>query len=229
MKAVRPDRDLERRVVGENSDGSIRLGVDPFEQAPRLLRTKVPAICARSHRIQRDQPHRMIFDRVVDAFARGCQIASLGKSGAQIGAIVLIAGQHVNRRVRFGEERGGLRVFVGPAVMDDIAGVNDGIGRRIERVDVGDRQREFADAPLGVGSVERQMGVRDLRDNHGSGRFSGAVQRASGAPQTRDRRKRGACIGPGSAAHHFMLRRARDTSLFPCLIMASLSAPHNIP
>ena len=37
-----------------------------------------------------------------------------------------------------------------------------------------------------------------------------AVQRAYGAPQMRDRQ--GTCFDdPGSAAHHFMLRRARET------------------
>jgi hypothetical protein len=41
--------------------------------------------------------------------------------------------------------------------------------------------------------------------------FPDAVQRASGAPQIRDRFKLRACKGPGSAAHHFMLRCARDT------------------
>jgi hypothetical protein len=42
-------------------------------------------------------------------------------------------------------------------------------------------------------------------------RFPDAVQRESGAPQIRDRSKLCVCKGPGSAAHHFMLRRARDT------------------
>jgi hypothetical protein len=42
-------------------------------------------------------------------------------------------------------------------------------------------------------------------------RFPDAVQRASGAPQIRDLRKRGARNDPGSAAHHFVLRRARET------------------
>jgi hypothetical protein len=42
-------------------------------------------------------------------------------------------------------------------------------------------------------------------------RFPDAVQRASGAPQIRDRYKLSVWNGPGTAAHHFVLRCARDT------------------
>jgi hypothetical protein len=52
-------------------------------------------------------------------------------------------------------------------------------------------------------------------------RFPDAVQRAkrvyareraiAAAPQIRDRSTLSVCKGPGSAAHHFMLRCARDT------------------
>jgi hypothetical protein len=43
--------------------------------------------------------------------------------------------------------------------------VNDHVGRRIERVDVGDRASEIMCAPIGVGRIERQMGVGDVRDD----------------------------------------------------------------
>jgi hypothetical protein len=43
-------------------------------------------------------------------------------------------------------------------------------------------------------------------------RFPDAVQRESDAPQIRDRSKLGVRNGSGSAAHHFMLRCARDTN-----------------
>jgi len=42
--------------------------------------------------------------------------------------------------------------------------------------------------------------------------FPDAVQRDSGAPLIRDRRELRMRKGPGSAAHHFMLRCARDTA-----------------
>jgi len=42
-------------------------------------------------------------------------------------------------------------------------------------------------------------------------RLPDAMQRVSGASQIRDRQTLGVCEGPGSAAHHYMLRCARDT------------------
>ena len=103
MEAVRSDRDLKWRMVRENGDGLIRLGVDPLEETPRLLRTEVASVAAWLERVQRDQPHRMIFDRVVDEFGSGRQIGLFGKSGTQIGSVVLITRQHVDRRLRLGE------------------------------------------------------------------------------------------------------------------------------
>jgi hypothetical protein len=46
----------------------------------------------------------------------------------------------------------------------------------------------------------------------GSWRFPDKMRRASGASPIRDLRERGTPEGPGSAAHHFMLRCARETS-----------------
>jgi hypothetical protein len=45
------------------------------------------------------------------------------------------------------------------------------------------------------------------------GRHCDVSQRASGAPQIRDRSKLRVCNGPGSAAHHFVLRCSRDTNV----------------
>jgi hypothetical protein len=50
--------------------------------------------------------------------------------------------------------------------MDDIAGMNDCLGWGIERVYIGNRQREVAHSPVGIGRIERQMRVGDLRDYH---------------------------------------------------------------
>jgi hypothetical protein len=137
MKAVRPNRHLKRWVVSENRDGFIRLGVDQADQTLDLLATKIAAALSRTKRVERDQAHRKIFDRIVDEFRN--EIVRREKGGAQIGSIVLIAGQHINRGARLSEDRDSLRVFVLPSVMSDIADVNDHIRRRIKRVDVGDR------------------------------------------------------------------------------------------
>src|SRR5579871_2221413 len=42
-------------------------------------------------------------------------------------------------------------------------------------------------------------------------RFPDAVQHASGAPVIRDLQRLGDCNDPGSAAHHYVLRCARET------------------
>ena len=50
--------------------------------------------------------------------------------------------------------------------MDDVAGMNDRLGWWMERVYVGNRQREVAHSLVGIGRIERQMGVGDLRYDH---------------------------------------------------------------
>jgi len=45
----------------------------------------------------------------------------------------------------------------------------------------------------------------------------------SGAPQIRDRLTDRAICSPGSAAHHFVLRCARDTTYFPCIALRQAS------
>jgi hypothetical protein len=46
-----------------------------------------------------------------------------------------------------------------------------------------------------------------------SARFPDATQRDSGAPLIRDRQELRVSNDPGSAAHHFVLRCARDTGV----------------
>jgi hypothetical protein len=54
-------------------------------------------------------------------------------------------------------------------------------------------------------------------------RFPDAVQRVSDAPQIRDRCKLRVCNDPGSAAHHFMLRCARETNTWIAWSLALLA------
>jgi len=136
MKAVRSDRDLKWRMVGENGDWSIEVGVDQLDQIDHLLTAKITASVSWTKRVQRDQAHRIILDRVVDEVAASREISICRKGGAQISSVVLIAGQHINRRVRSFENSHRLRILIAPSVIDDIAGVNDHVGRRIECVDI---------------------------------------------------------------------------------------------
>src|SRR5262245_59762323 len=62
-----------------------------------------------------------------------------------------------------------LSVYVLSSVMNDIPGVNDHVGSRIERVYVHNRECEIAYSLVGVGCIQGQMGIGDLRDDHGAG------------------------------------------------------------
>ena len=54
MKAVRSDRYLKWRMMRENGDWSNGLGIDQFDQTPRLFRTKFASIAAWFKRVQRN-------------------------------------------------------------------------------------------------------------------------------------------------------------------------------
>ena len=59
-----------------------------------------------------------------------------------------------------------LRVFVWSPVMNDIPGVNDDVGSGIERVYVRNSEREIAHSLIGVGGIQCQMSIGNLRDDH---------------------------------------------------------------
>ncbi len=63
-----------------------------------------------------------------------------------------------------------LSVFVWPAVMNDIPGVNDYVGSRIECVQVRNREYEIPYSLISVGCIQGYMGIGDLRDDHVAGR-----------------------------------------------------------
>jgi hypothetical protein len=50
--------------------------------------------------------------------------------------------------------------------MNDISGMNDDIGGRIESVYVRNGECEIAYSPICVGCIQRNMGIGDLRDDH---------------------------------------------------------------
>ena len=79
----------------------------------------------------------MIVDRIVDKLGIGRKISACGKGLAQIRPVILIAGEHIDWRPRLRERNYCLSVFVLPSVMNDIPGMNDYIGCRLECVYVG--------------------------------------------------------------------------------------------
>ena len=144
IERVGPHRNIKRRMVRENRDRLGGLGIDQVDQASGPLGAKVALVAARIQGIDRDQPYRIVLDRIVDKVGIRREISACRKGRAQIRPVVLIAGKDIDRRTRLREDGDSLGVFVLPPVMNDIAGVDDHIGRRIERVDVRNRAFEIA-------------------------------------------------------------------------------------
>src|SRR5262249_51326742 len=94
------------------------------------------------------------------------KISACRKSLAQIRPVILIASQDVYRRTRVRECGHCLNVFVLPSVVNEIPGVNDHIGGRIERIYVRNREREIPYSSIGVGCIQGYMSIGDLRDDH---------------------------------------------------------------
>jgi hypothetical protein len=94
------------------------------------------------------------------------EISAVRERRVQIRPAIPVAGQHIYRRMRVRERGHCHSVFVLPSVMNDIAGMNDDIGGRIECVDVRNRECEIAYSPISVGGIKRNMGIGDLRDDH---------------------------------------------------------------
>ncbi len=143
----------------ENRDRLSAVGIDHLDQTFGSYGAKVTLVAVCVERIDCDKPDRIVLDGVVDKIGIGIEIAAGCEGRAQIRPIVLIAGQYVNRRTRVSENCRRLRIFVRPSVMNNISGMNDQVGGRIERVDVGNSALEIAYSPIGVGRIESDMGM----------------------------------------------------------------------
>ena len=65
VKAIRPDRHLERRMVRENDDRLVRLGTDQLDQMVHLLTAKIAAAVPGTKCVQCNQSHRIALDQIV--------------------------------------------------------------------------------------------------------------------------------------------------------------------
>ena len=102
------------------------------------------------------------------------------------------------------------------------------------RLRAGQHQRRAVPARRGGGGEALGRGDREGGHQGAVARVPDAVQREaplarSGAPLIRDRSKGGVRYGPGSAAHHFVLRCARDTPNCYCRRAQQLCVPLHRP
>lgn len=80
--------------------------------------------------------------------------------------MILVARHDIDRRARIRERRRRQGVFLRLAAMNDIPGVNDQIGGRIEGVDIRDGALEIRPSLIGVGRIQGDMGIGNMRDDH---------------------------------------------------------------
>ncbi len=154
VERVRAYRNLKWRMVRENSNRFAGLGIDHVNQMPDPLAAKATLVAARAQGIQRDQSYRKVVNRIINKVGTGRKISACQKRLAQFRPVVAIAGQDIDRSTRLPEYGHGLSVFVSPSVMNDIPGVNDHIGDRIECVYIRDREFEIPYSLLGIGAID---------------------------------------------------------------------------
>jgi hypothetical protein len=150
--------------VRENRNRLARVTLDQISEAPCALGTKIAA-ASWAERVQSNEPDRIIVDRIVEKV--GAAEISVGREGGvQIGSSIPVAGEQINRRARFPEYCCCLGIFVFASVVRDVSCVHDHVRTRIERVQVGDGEREIAPSLIGIRGIQRQVGVGDLRNDH---------------------------------------------------------------
>ena len=161
------DAAVERRMVHEEKRRLVAL-VEPRLQPLQLLRTKRAMALARHQGVERDQAQRQILDDVLEkSVAR--QVAVLGKGRPERIARIVVARDQIVGHAQRPEHALEVRVFLGLAAIDQIAGHQRDVGAGIERVDVRDGPLEEA---LRVDTAVKQLArlldvhVGDLGNQH---------------------------------------------------------------
>ena len=158
----------ERRVVHEQQRGALRglaeSRVEPVEALPAQL------TAGRSGhvRVEADQAHRPLLDRVVEEAARR-QVAAVREGRPKRLAPVVVAGHHVGRHGEPIQDRAQARVLRGLPALDQVAGDQRHVRPRGEPVEVIHRAREVLRGvePAVVDTLGRaDVGVGDLGDEH---------------------------------------------------------------
>jgi len=167
MEWVWPYSDLKGWMMCENRDRLCSFGVDHVHQVPHTLAAKVALVAVGAQGIQRYQSDRMILNRILDKFGIETRAYDVRKGFAQLFPVVFVACQNINGRAQASERCHCSGVFITPSVMSNIPGVDDHIGGGIERVNVRNGAFKIAYSPIGIGSIQRDVSVGNLSDNHG--------------------------------------------------------------
>ena len=138
-----------------------------IEPAQPLL-AQATAALAGDYGVERHQPERMVLDRIVEKPARR-QIPIAGKGAAHCFALVVIAGDEVDRTGQRRQQLAQQLVFLRSAEIGEVAGGDHDIGRGIERGHGGDGLRQAGrriDDAVGDLAARLDVEVADLGDEH---------------------------------------------------------------
>ena len=148
-------------AVGGLGQGS----VEPL-QAPGA---QGPARRTRNRGIEADQSHRIVLHGVVQELPVVGQIVMVGEGAAKIPAVVVIAGDDVDRTIQGSDELAQQAVFLQLPEIHEIAGHEHDVGSRIQ-------SPEMLDAPCQVGrgihlpvgqlAFGLDVGIGELCDQH---------------------------------------------------------------
>ena len=164
MARIGPDRDLERRMMQEQAGGPGGIGlqhpadmVEPFPAQPALAGALID-------RIDDDQPDCEILDGILHEGHIRPDMAAVGEDPGEVPPVVAIAGQNEIRCRQAVEQRPHGPVFLDAPVVGNIAGMDDGVGLRLQAVDPGDAGFEIGRA---LRPVVGDVGVGEMDDPHG--------------------------------------------------------------
>jgi hypothetical protein len=162
------DADGQRRVV----QGDDRRGVGVVGEAiGQPLDVQLTVAAARDRRVADDEPQAA--DRVLDRLRVAAADVELGAQG---GAVVVVAGQHVHGRVQRREALAHAGVLGRVAVLGEVAGDDDRVGRLGQRADALDGR---AQQRVVVGLLA-EVQVADVREDHRGDRDRRRAGRARG-------------------------------------------------
>jgi hypothetical protein len=162
------DAGREGRVMHEDDRRLLRRLFEPRGEPGELLTADLALGLAGDLRVERDEADGMILDRVAEPLA--CRpVAGIGEHLAHARAAVVVAGDEVDRHGQRGEFLAQDAVFLAEAAIDEIAGGEDDVGRRLQGGERGDGAAQHGvglDDAVAAPTARPDMEVGDLRDDH---------------------------------------------------------------
>src|SRR6266545_7620266 len=180
------DAGEERGVVHEDHRGPPRRFLEPRPEPGQALLAHQPAALPRHQGVEADEPHRILLEHVVQEASRSRQIVVVADLADERAAVVMIAGDEIDRHGKRRQQLAQVPVLVRVAGIDEVAGREHDVGARGhpgELLDAAGEKPGGVDPTVGELPVGPDVHVRDLRDDHRvpSSRQRSSVKSASGS------------------------------------------------